>query len=175
MERLVAYIVAAVIALLALGSVARYASRAYHGGTVTVAITEATDMWHSAQSVYGNTAGGGASNYTNVNNTAAKQAGIVPSQMAIGTGDYITGPWNTSNVVLSGQSYQFSEQWNNVPSTSCAQFALSQPASTVTVNGTTIGLNNDGSASAAVASACSIGQGGSVSTIRFDFTEISGQ
>lgn len=175
MERLVAYIAGAIIAMLALGGVGIYAMRAYHGSGTTTAIAEATDIWHSARSVYGATVAGGIENYSGVNNSNSIRAGVVPSAMTNGDSQTIVGPWQGSTVTLSGTSNTFYEDWNGIPSSSCAQFALSQPTNFIMVNGTGVWVDNSNSSvGSSVAAACNQGNT-SVSEIKFSYVDTAGQ
>ncbi|MFT8611638.1 MAG: type 4 pilus major pilin [Gluconobacter oxydans] len=175
MERLVAYIAGAIIAMLALGGVGIYAMRAYHGSGTTTAIAEATDIWHSARSVFGATVAGGIENYSGVNNSNSIRAGVVPSAMTNGDSQTIVGPWQGSTVTLSGNSNTFYEDWNGVPSTSCAQFALSQATNIVWANGTGIWVNNTSSnVASSIAAACNQGNN-SLSEVKFSYVDTAGQ
>ncbi len=175
MERLVAYIAGAIIAMLALGGVGIYAMRAYHGSGTTTAIAEATDIWHSARSVYGATVAGGIENYSGVNNSNAIRGGVVPSAMTNGDSQAIVGPWQGSNVTLSGNSNTFYEDWTGIPSSSCAQFALSQPTNLVWVNGTGVSIDNSNSSvGSSVAAACNLGNA-SLSEVKFSYVDTAGQ
>lgn len=175
MERLVAYIAGAIIAMLALAGVSSYAMRAYHGSGTTQAIAQATDIYHSARSVFGNSVAGGLASYSGINNYNAIRAGIVPSAMTNGDGQTITGPWTGSTVTLTGNTNTLYEDWNSIPSASCAQFALSQPANFVMVNGTGVWIDNTSSSVAGnIAAACNQGNA-SVSEIKFSYVDTAGQ
>ncbi|GAP25988.1 MULTISPECIES: type 4 pilus major pilin [Gluconobacter] len=174
MTNLIGIIAAIIIGLFGLGTAATYAMRAYHGTGTTTAITEATDMWHQAHSVYGGTVAGGAATYAAVTNSNAIRASIVPQSMTTGDGSYIAGPWNGSYVTLSGSSTTFYEDWNNIPSSACAQFALSQPVNFLMVNGTGVWVNTGSDVVTQVTAACNQGSS-SLSEVKFSYVDTAGQ
>jgi len=175
MERLIAIIAAAVIGTIGLGYVAENTVLSFmHSGT-EAAIAQAGDIWSQTRAVYGTTVGGGQTDFTPINNADAIKAGIVPEKSSP-DGQTIRGPWQGSTIVLTGTTNTLYEDWNGVPSSACARFALSQPTNGVFVNGTWIvetGVQTG--ASSAVAQACNRGTTDSLSEVKFSFTETAGQ
>lgn len=173
MERFLAIIASAIIGMLMLGLASVYGYRALFSSNVQIASGYATDIWTSAQGVWGTTAGGGASNYTGVTNAGAIKAGVTPSGLST-DGENIRGPWAGSTVQLTGDTTHLYEDWNGIPSSVCARFALSQPAWQVTINGTALYYSNANSIATSVAAACNQGNN-SISEVKFGYMETSGQ
>lgn len=174
MKELIGAVIGFVLGIIGLGMAASYGMRAYHGSGTTLAISEATDIYHSAQQVYSSVAAGN-SGYANVNNSNAIRANIVPSTMTNGDGQTITSPWKGATVTLSGSATEFHEDWSGIPSASCAAFAVSQPVLYITINGTGMFFNNtDPKLASDIASACNNGSN-STSHIIFAYSDIGGQ
>ncbi|WP_068173790.1 type 4 pilus major pilin [Neokomagataea thailandica] len=162
--------------MLALGGVATYAMRAYHGSSTTTATSEATDIYHSARGVFGNSVAGGSASYTNISNANSIKAGIVPSVMTTGDGQTIVGPWPGSSVKIFGNGITLWEEWDGVPASACATFALSQSVNYLTINGNAHPvMSNDPSLAANVASDCNMVNSNSTAKILFSYIDIGSQ
>jgi len=177
MSNLIAIIAMIVIGGVLAGVAGYYGSRAFSGSGTTTAISEAGDIWNNAQSVFGGTPASGPANFSSVTNGNAITGGIVPMAMTTGDGQTINGPWAGSTVTLSGSSdgQTFYEDWNNIPSTACAKFALSQKTNFVEVNSSGVWTGqNAGATASAIAAGCNQGTA-SVSEIKFSYVPLAGQ
>jgi len=170
----------AIIAMIVIGGVLAgvagyYGSRAFSRSGTTTAISEAGDMWTNAQSVFGGSPASGPGDYSSVSNSSAITGGLVPMAMTVGDGQTINGPWPGSTVTVSGNTTTFYEDWNNIPSTACAKFALSQKTNDVWINSTMVTVGqNSGQTATAVAQACNQGTT-SLSEVKFSYVPNAGQ
>lgn len=177
MSEIIALLIRAGIVLGLIGSVALAGMYAMHESDAGLAAREATDIWHKTHAIYGNSAAGGAESYLGINNAVAIRANIVPSGMTLQDGETIQGPWAGSTVTLSGSSdgHTFYEDWNAIPSSACAEFAVNQPVNYMYINGTSIFINSgNGNQAGAIAGACNTGSN-SLSEVKLSFTSVAGQ
>lgn len=156
MDRILGFIIAGVIGAIALGFVGTKALAGFNGTKLNTAISDASDIANNARSVFGGTAAGGPADYSSLSNSNAISGGIVPSDMVrAGNTTDVRGPWDVSSVTVYGSSDTIYEDWEGVPTDSCAKFALSQKTNQVVINGTTVQTVSNSNAPVDAAAACS--------------------
>lgn len=116
---------------------------------------------------------GSSGNFSNISNSTAINAGLIPQAMLNGDGSTIKGPWGGSRVTITptsgGTGYQ--SAWTGVDAKDCATFARSQtPNGGIEVNGTFISVTNTGNDNgSAIANACQ-GSSGTSATVTFIYS-----
>ncbi|MHB1681024.1 MAG: type 4 pilus major pilin [bacterium] len=155
--KILAILIGVVITIITLAFVGGYISSVFSGTKVAQGASELSTVIANVQGLYAS-----QPSFLGLNNTAAIQGGVYPSNMATQTSTQAIDPWGHQAIVDidSNTTSEFTVEFNGIPQAACTKMATSYQSSnlvSLSIGGNDVSAMDPATLASACATATSSG------------------